>query len=129
MDHLPGILGEPRDFALDACRDGRGDINSLLDLFIAAGIDMIQPMEAKANMDVRKLAPTHGQRLAFFGNIDMAAAGTNDRDAIEHEVRTKLAAGMAAKAYAYHSDHSVPPTVSWHTYRFILELLDRHGRY
>lgn len=106
-----------------------GDINSVLDLFIAAGIDMIQPMEAKANMDVRTFAPKLGDRLAFFGNIDMAIAGTNDRDRIEHEVRTKLAAGMAAKAYAYHSDHSVPPTVSWETYQFIINLLDRYGRY
>jgi uroporphyrinogen decarboxylase len=106
-----------------------GDVNSVLDLYVAAGFDMLQPLEAKANMDVRKLAPKFGDRLAFFGNIDMAVAGTNDREKIEHEVRTKLAAGMAAKAYAYHSDHSVPPTVSWETYQFIRELLDKYGCY
>ena len=106
-----------------------GDVNSVLDLYVAAGFDMLQPLEAKANMDVRKLAPAYGNRLALFGNIDMAVAGTNDREKIEHEVRSKLAAGMTAKAYAYHSDHSVPPTVSWETYQFILELLDKYGRY
>jgi uroporphyrinogen-III decarboxylase len=54
---------------------------------------------------------------------------TNDRDAIEAEVRGKLDAGMAKKRYIYHSDHSVPPQVSLDTYRFVVDLLDKHGNY
>ena len=54
---------------------------------------------------------------------------TNDRAKIEEEVRSKLAAGMATKSYIYHSDHSVPPQVSWETYQFIIGLLDKYGRY
>ena len=106
-----------------------GDVRGFLDLFVEAGFDCIQPMEAKAGMDVRELAPQYGKRLSFFGNINMVVAATGDRDAVEHEVRTKLEAGMANKGYAYYSDHSVPPTVSWETYRFIIELLDRYGGY
>lgn len=106
-----------------------GDVRLLLDLFVEAGFDCIQPMEAKAHMDVRDLAPKYGQRLSFFGNVDMMVAATGDRDRIEHEMRTKLAAGMANWGYAYHSDHSVPPTVSWPTYQFIIELLDQYGGY
>jgi hypothetical protein len=44
-------------------------------------------------------------------------------------VRTKLAAGMSTLGYVYHSDHSVPPAVSWDTYKFIVELIDNHGNY
>ena len=106
-----------------------GDVRLLLDLFVEAGFDCIQPMEAKTGMDVRDLAPKYGRDFSFFGNIDMMVAATGDRDRIEHEMRTKLAAGMANWGYAYHSDHSVPPTVSWPTYQFIIELLDRHGDY
>jgi hypothetical protein len=36
---------------------------------------------------------------------------------------------MSGHGYAYHSDHSVPPTVSWDTYQFIMHLVDEHGRY
>ncbi|MEM8783090.1 MAG: hypothetical protein AAGE65_09580 [Planctomycetota bacterium] len=28
-----------------------------------------------------------------------------------------------------HTDHSVPPTVSWETYRFVIERLNRYGNY
>jgi len=105
-----------------------GDIRGVLHLHAEAGFDMLQPLEAKASMDIRELAPKH-RDLAWFGNIDMTVAGTNDLEALEHEVRTKIETGKSVRGYAYHSDHSVPPTVSWHTYQFIVELLNRYGKY
>lgn len=106
-----------------------GNVNGVLDLYVEAGFDCLQPLEAKAGMDLRLLAPRYGDRLAFFGNIDILALATNERDLVEHEVRSKLAAGMAQRGYIYHSDHSVPPSVSWSTYRFVIELLERYGSY
>ncbi|MDR3710625.1 MAG: uroporphyrinogen decarboxylase family protein [Capsulimonadaceae bacterium] len=106
-----------------------GDINGVLDLYIEAGFDAIQPLEAKANMDIRKIGPTHGDKISLFGNINVMVMGTNDIDKIEEEIRTKFAAGMATKGYIYHSDHSVPPMVSWATYQKVMELVKRYGRY
>ncbi len=107
--------------------DGR--ISGVLDLLIEAGVDCLQPIEAKAGMDIREFAPTHGDRLAMFGNIDVMKMTTNDQTVIEEEIRTKFAAGMATRGYAYHSDHSVPPQVSWDTYCTIIDLVDRYGQY
>ncbi len=106
-----------------------GNVQPLIPLFLEAGFDAIQPMEAKAGMDVRKLSPACGDRLSFFGNIDMTIAITNDPAKIEAEVISKLAAGMERKGYAYHSDHSVPPQVSWESYKQILRLVDEYGVY
>jgi len=106
-----------------------GDVRSLVPGLIEAGADCLQPLEAKAGMDIRELAPQYGDQLSFFGNIDMTVAITNDRELIEQEVLSKLEAGMSIKGYLYHSDHSVPPQVSWETYQFIIELVDRHGIY
>jgi uroporphyrinogen decarboxylase len=106
-----------------------GDINGVIDLYLDAGFDCIQPLEAKAQMDVRTLAPQVGDRLALFGNIDVMVMGTNDFDAIDHEMSTKLAAGMATRGYCYHSDHSVPPMVSWDTYRHVIACIERWGNY
>lgn len=106
-----------------------GDVNGVLDLYVAAGFDAFQPIEAKANMDIRKLCPKYGDRLAMFGNIDVMIMGSNDRAKIEEEIKSKLAAGMATKGYIYHSDHSVPPLVSWDTYQFVIECVNRYGAY
>jgi uroporphyrinogen decarboxylase len=106
-----------------------GDINGVLDLYQEAGFDCLQPLEAKANMDIRRIGPTHGKTFTYFGNIDAMVLGTNDKAQIEAEVRSKLAAGMANHGYIYHSDHSVPPGVSLETYRYVIELLNQYGNY
>ncbi len=106
-----------------------GDVRKLIPGLLDAGIDCLQPLEAKAGMDIRELVPMYGDRLSFFGNIDMTVACTNDRALVEHEVLSKLEAGMSIKGYIFHSDHSVPPGVSWDTFRFMLELLNAHGVY
>lgn len=106
-----------------------GDVNGVMKLYLEAGFDCYQPIEAKANMDIRNLVPNYGDRLTFFGNIDVMKMMTNDRAVIEAEIKAKLAAGMAKNGYIYHSDHSVPPQVSWETYQFIISLLDRYGNY
>ena len=116
-----------RDMHVIYHTDGR--VSGVLDLYIAAGFECLQPIEAKAGMDIRQFAPTHGDRLAMFGNIDVMKMATNDLDLIEEEVRSKFAAGMATRGYAYHSDHSVPPQVSWDTYRAIIGFVERYGTY
>lgn len=106
-----------------------GDVNGVLDLYHEAGFDALQPLEAKANMDIRRIGPTHGKTFTWFGNIDAMVLGTNDKALVEAEVRSKLEAGMANCGYIYHSDHSVPPGVSLETYRFVIELLNQYGNY
>lgn len=106
-----------------------GDLRKVMDLYVEAGFDCLQPLESKASMDVRELAPQYGDQLSFLGNIDVMKMITEDLDLIEEEIRTKFAAGMTQRGYLYHSDHSVPPQVSLQTYRAIIELVNRYGTY
>lgn len=106
-----------------------GNVNGVIDLYIEAGINCLQPLEAKASMDLRQIAPKYGDRMAFMGNVNVLAMLDNDREKIEAEVVSKLAAGKATRGYVYHSDHSIPPQVSWDSYKFVVDLLNRYGRY
>jgi uroporphyrinogen decarboxylase len=106
-----------------------GDVNGVIDLYIEAGFDCLQPLEAKANMDIRKLCPMYGDKLAFFGNCDVMTYATNDLDRIEAEIQCKLEAGKKTRGYAYHSDHSVPPQVSFETYKHIVRCVEKYGNY
>lgn len=106
-----------------------GNINGVVDLLIEAGVDVLQPLECKAGMDLRRLVPQFGSRVSFFGNIDVMVLIRGDLDEIEEEVRTKLEAGKQNSGYLFHSDHSVPPQVSWVTYREIIRMLDQYGSY
>jgi len=105
-----------------------GKIESLIPLFIEAGFAAIQPLEAKTGMDVRKLKAEFGGRITLFGNIDVRKLSGTKED-IEEEIGSKVPVAMKGGGYIFHSDHSVPPTVSWDNYCYAIELLDKYGRY
>ncbi len=106
-----------------------GNVEGVLSDYVEAGIDMLQPLECKAGMDLAKLQQSHGDQLCFFGNIDVMTLITNNLEKIETEIRSKLAAGMARKNYIYHSDHSIPPQVTLATYEAMIEMVERYGNY
>lgn len=106
-----------------------GGATNLIPLLIESGFDCIQPLEARAGCDVRSLKPQYGDQITFFGNMNMDIFATNDRGAIREEVTSKLLAAKPGGGYIYHSDHSVPPTVSFDSYRYAVELARELGQY
>ena len=106
-----------------------GDIRTVIGDLINSGVDMINPLECKANMDLRELAPQWGERLGFIGGFDVRVMMTNDPDQIREEVRSKLAAAMPYNGVIYHSDHSVPPGVKLESYQLLLEEVRKVGSY
>jgi len=106
-----------------------GDIRPVIGDLIDAGVNAINPLECKANMDLRELAPQWGQQLGFVGGVDVRVLLTNDAEQIRAEIRSKLAAAMPYRGYIYHSDHSVPPGVTLESYKLLLEEVKTAGRY
>jgi len=105
-----------------------GDIRALIPRIIAAGVQVLQPLEAKAGLDVRQLKCQYGRDLAFMGNID-ARVISRSRAEIEEEVRSKLEVAKVGGGYIYHSDHSVPPSVSFANYTYLMSVLENYGSY
>jgi uroporphyrinogen decarboxylase len=105
-----------------------GNIAPLIPHFLDAGFAGLHPLEAKAGLDVRALKAQYGDRLVFHGNIDVRAlSGT--RVEIESEIAAKVTAAKEGGGYIYHSDHSVPNSVSFENYAFAIELVKRYGAY
>ena len=106
-----------------------GDFRPLIPSFVEIGIDCFQPLEAKAGLNVRDLKHEWGDRVSLMGNIDIMVMITNDRDQIHEEVASKIPMAKKGGGYIYHSDHSVPPGVTWATYQYLMELVEEYGRY
>ncbi|HSV74547.1 MAG TPA: uroporphyrinogen decarboxylase family protein [Chthonomonadales bacterium] len=130
MPYEKELVGFFHDHGLPVVLHACGDVRKAVPLFIEAGFDCLQPMEAKAGCDVVELARTYGTKLAYMGNMNVVALSTNDRTVVEAEVAPKLAALRDMRIpYVFHSDHSVPPDIRLDTYRYALELLRVHGSY
>lgn len=106
-----------------------GDVTALVPDLIDAGFDCLQPLEVKAGMDLLALKERYGQQLSFMGGIDVRKMAEGDPAIIEEEIATKLGIAKRGGGYIYHSDHSVPDNVSFDRYRYIMELVHKHGQY
>lgn len=106
-----------------------GDVRQFIPLLIEVGFDCIQPLEARCGNDVRELKGQYGTQMVFFGNIsaDVMAYGTDEE--LEEEVVTKVTIAKEGGGYIYHSDHSIPPTVSFKRYGKVIALVREHGVY
>jgi uroporphyrinogen decarboxylase len=122
-------IGWFKDRGLPVIYHTDGDFRLIMPMLIDIGVDCFQPLEAKAHMDVRELKPAVGDRVTLMGNIDIMVLITNDRQAIEQEVASKIPLAKQGGGYIYHSDHSIPPGVKWETYVFLMELVEKYGKY
>ncbi|OIO94776.1 MAG: hypothetical protein AUK03_06315 [Anaerolineae bacterium CG2_30_64_16] len=98
-----------------------GYVETLIPSLIEAGINCLQPIEAKAGMDLVRLKQRFGDQIALIGGMDERALETNDVGAVEAELLNKLPAAMAGSGYVLQVDHSVSPLVNYETYRYFVE--------
>ena len=98
-----------------------GFVEALVPGLIDAGMDCLQAMEVKAGMDLVKLKQAYGDRIAFFGGMDIRALETNDLTRVERELQAKLPTAMEGSGYILHSDHSIPHSVDYQTYRYFVD--------
>ena len=111
-------------FMMHSC----GFIEPLLPDLIEAGLDVIQAIQANTGMDVVALKAKFGDQLTFFGNISELCF-RDGKEAIEAELRRKVPVAMEGGGYIYHSDHSIPPEVSFETFCHAMKVLDEVGVY
>jgi len=97
-----------------------GYVEPLLPGMIEAGIDCLQVIEIKAGMDLLKLHKLYGDKIAFMGGIDVRKLYTNDYDIIDAELEAKIPVVKEGFGFVLHSDHSIPKTVGFETYRHFI---------
>ncbi|MGI6173604.1 MAG: uroporphyrinogen decarboxylase family protein [Christensenellales bacterium] len=96
---------------------------------IDAGMDCLQVIEVKAGMDPLRLHEKFGEKIALMGGIDVRTLYTNDRAAIDRELEGKIPQLMQGYNFVLHSDHSIPKTVNYETYRYFIEKGLKLGTY
>ena len=105
-----------------------GDLRSVLDGLLEAGLDGINPVEPKANMDVPSLRQRYGDRLALIGgvcNTHILPGGT-DEEVRQHVLRI-LGAGEGGGLVI--GSHSISPEISVARYDYFVSLVREYGRY
>ncbi len=99
-----------------------GYVEALVPGLIEAGMDCLQAMEVKAGMDLPTLVERFGDRIAFYGGLDVRTLESNDRSKIDAELEKKIPAVIkAGTGYILHTDHSEPPSIDHETMHYFID--------
>ncbi len=123
MAKLGDCLGELGiHFWMHSC----GNCEAIFEDLIDCCLQVINPLEAKSGLDVRTLIKNYGNRLAFYGNLDIIQLAASE-EAARKEIQSKLSAFGKEGGYVAHSDHSIPPEISFDRYKTIIDSIRRFG--
>ncbi len=101
--------------------DSDGRIDSLIPIWLDAGLNYLYPFEVQAGMDVVAIRRTYGRDLRIWGGVDKRAVAAGPA-AIEREL-ARVRPLIEEGGYIPMLDHSCPPDISWQNYTYYMRRL------
>jgi len=101
------------------CLDSDGQIDSLIPVFMDAGIDLLYPFEVAAGMDVVEVRRKYGKSLRMYGGLDKRPL-TQGPEAIDREI-ARVMPLIEEGGYVPNIDHSLPPDISYDNFCYYMD--------
>lgn len=99
--------------------DSDGQIDPLIPVWLDAGLNCLYPFEVQAGMDVLAVRKKYGKELRIWGGVDKRALASGPA-AIDAEL-ARLHPLMCEGGYLPHTDHSLPPDISFQNYIYYMK--------
>lgn len=107
-----------------------GNVNTLLDGMIAAGVDGFQAIEPRANMNIAQVKQTYGDRLTLIGNVDCSTVLVDGPiEAVRNQTEEVIKAAAPGGGFLLSTSNSVHPGVKPDYYLAMLETAAAVGVY
>ncbi len=111
-------------------QDSDGNMNSVVQEFIDAGVNVMHPLEPAAGMDIVALREQYGEQLAFIGGLDKHCLRQGER-AIVDELEYKIPPMIRTGGCVLGLDHRIPNGTPLEAYRFYVrkawEIMEREA--
>lgn len=112
-------------------QDSDGDMTTVIDAFLDAGLNCMHPLEPAAGMDCVKIRKKYGTRLALSGGLDKHVLRRSQEE-IEAELEYKLPPLIATGGVRLSLDHRIPNGTPLKNYHFYInkawEIIERETR-
>ncbi|HRX09595.1 MAG TPA: uroporphyrinogen decarboxylase family protein [Candidatus Limiplasma sp.] len=120
LPYYKRLIPEVKKFGTKCFMDSDGDISSMIDWLIDAGVDGILPLERQAGVDLVRLRKQY-PNFMFIGGFDKMCL-FQGREAIRREVE-RLLPVIRSGHYIIGMDHQTPPGTTMENYRYYLSVL------
>jgi hypothetical protein len=98
-------------------QDSDGNMNAVIDAFLAAGVNIMYPFEPAAGMDMVQTRKKYGHKLAVKGGIDKLAL-RGSLDDVKKELEYKICPETLGGGTVFGLDHRIPNGVPLANYRY-----------
>ncbi|MCL7453019.1 MAG: hypothetical protein M8467_08200 [Anaerolineae bacterium] len=107
-----------------------GNVNSLLDDLVAAGVDAFHAIEPRAGMDIVQLKRDYARRLVLIGNVDCSTVlVAGPKEAVRAVTGALIRAVAPGGGYLLSTSNSVHPGVKPEYYLAMLDTARQVGAY
>lgn len=102
-------------------QDSDGNMNSVIDVFLDSGVNIMYPMEPAADMDIVAIREKYGKKLALKGGIDKHVL-RQGKSSIRKELEYKMGPEMQKGGVVFGLDHRIPNGTPLENYRYYVEI-------
>lgn len=130
LPYLKEAVGVAKGSGLPFMKHTDGCLWPILDMIVGAGIDILDPVEPVAGMDIGRVKEAYGDRIALAGNVDcghLLPHGTAEE--VVEAVKETLAKGAVGGGLILASSNSIHPAVKPENYRAMVDAARKYGRY
>jgi uroporphyrinogen decarboxylase len=107
-----------------------GNIWKLIDFFVEAGFDGINPLEPIAGMDLGEVKRRYGEQVCLLGNVDCGyMLSQAPIEEVFADVKRCLRDGAPGGGFVLMSSNSLHSSVRPENYRAMVEAAHRYGGY
>lgn len=130
MPHFRRWVKAIHDCGLYYWKHTDGNIMSVMDLFVEAGIDGIDPIDPLAKMDLATVKQQYGDKVAIKGNVDCAfLLMDGPAEAVVESVKNCIRIAGPSGGYACSSSNSIHSGVKPELYLAMLDAIRKYGVY
>ncbi len=107
-----------------------GNLWKVMDDIVGTGIDVLDPIETIAHMDIGEVKKRYGDRICLAGNVDTTVVLTRGSKAdVENAVKETIAKASPGGGHIMASSNSIHPGVDPQNYKVMIEATKRFGTY
>ncbi len=130
LPYLKRSIDAAHEMGVPYIKHTDGNIWSIMDMMVEAGIDAIDPIEPLAGMDIGEVKARYGDRIAVIGNVDCSLVLTQGtREEVEEAVKETIAKASPGGGHILASSNSIHPAVKPENYLAMVEAARKYGNY
>ncbi len=130
LPYFTKLVQHAKSMNMKVIKHSDGDLNSVVKDLIGSGIDCLDPIDRRGNMDMAALKKAYGHQIAFKGNVDCVSTLVDQPlSAVREETARCLLEGGRGGGLIISSSNSIHAGINPDNWKYFLEIRKELGRY